>query len=156
MGVRERFGQEHPTIRGVRKEALLEALTLGVDDNQRLDQIAKAAEEKLTIEVGYETEQRFDRFLEALDFVAESREASEREDNEEGTDRWVRFENEIGLPPLRVQIKSSSWGVKKFKDGEHFKRFKGKMIVISCGGKTSQEKFKRAFIKEMERVRNLL
>jgi hypothetical protein len=147
-----------------RQEAVLDKIheTAGTASAQVLDQVARKAEGRAIEKMGEESERRFVAYAKRTDIVKFVRNASPQDDVFRGIDKWVTLSEDLELPELPVQVKSSFRDVRLYKYGDPntgrkpdpaFTHLNGIEIVLNCGRAVNPKNFKKQLHEEIRRIR---
>jgi hypothetical protein len=143
-------------LRTVRLNAMLDAVGRGVTDGDELQKEADKAARRVTDRRGRGSVSKFESLVPKIESIREIADATEKEDREWATDKWVFLKKPIaGRTRLPLQIKSSPTGVDEFKNSQDFKKRPFHLVVNSAKTRKDKEII-GDFEKELERVRKEL
>lgn len=143
-------------LRTVRLNAMMDAVSRGVTAGDELQKEADKAARRVTDRRGRSSVSKFESLVSKIDSIREVTDATEKEDREWATDKWVFLKQPIGgRSRLPLQIKSSGTGVDEFKSSRDFKS-KPFYLVINSAKTRKDKEIIGDFNKELERVRREL
>jgi hypothetical protein len=150
-----------------RRDAILDKIheTGGTATSDVLDEAARIAQNRAIEKMGEESERRFVAYARQTDTVKSVRNASPEDDVYRGIDKWITLREDLGLPELPVQVKSSFHDARLYKQGDAntgrgpdpaFTRLHGMEIVLNCGRSVKLKFFKKQLHEETRRIKLML
>lgn len=153
---RSGFYTKRTRISEARLNFMLDAYSAGKTSPQELEAAARGITNRIAARVGKRAEDKFTEFALSLNKVKALRNASINDDVFQGIDKWISFNDELGIPTLPVQIKSSEKGVKEYKKTRQFKNLNEAVIVINCSYKVTKDYFGKQLESETRRILKIL
>ena len=111
---------------------------------------------------GKRSETNFQRHaLTSFAWILQSIEPGSEQNDHDGVDYWLNFKTNnvypwLGGMRIPAQVKSSSEGVKKYKNCSKYTDLDKKILVIDAHTGISNRRFKAQFFSELKRIRKLL
>lgn len=149
---RSGFYTKKTRLSEARLNFMLDAYSAGKTSPQELEEAARGITNRITSKIGKKAEDKFTEFALRSDKIRSLRNASINDDVFQGIDKWVSFNDELGIPTLPVQIKSSEKGVKEYKSTRQFEKLNGAVIVINCSYKVTKDYFEKQLESETRRI----
>ena len=149
-------GSRRNGFEDVKIAAISKAKDEGISDPRELEKIGEDAKRHEIYRIGIESEIRFQDYTAQLKHVRYTLDGTHEEDIEKGIDFWITHENDMRLPDLPVQIKSSKGDAEAFRNDYRYLERDGMMFVFNTGPSVTFGNFKNQYDKEVARIRKLL